>query len=66
MVKLYKLKCASILTGKDLHTHSTRQRHQRRQTSHRLQISAALPQNVEPTLFNTLPVEKNDKLGRKS
>jgi hypothetical protein len=41
--------------GADLHNYNTRNKNQHRQTSHRIDISASLPQNLGPKLFIKLP-----------
>ncbi len=38
-----------------MHTYNTRHRHTHRQTSHRLELTAGLPENMGPKLFNSLP-----------
>lgn len=51
-------KSPSVTTGRynlHLHTCNTRQRRKQRQTSHRLELTAALQQNFGPTCFNKLP-----------
>lgn len=40
MVMIYKFKSPSITTGRDLHTNNTRKRHQHRQISHSLEVTA--------------------------
>ncbi len=39
----------------DVHSYDTRHRAQHRQTSHRLEVTANLPVNIGPKLFNSLP-----------
>ncbi len=66
MLIFYKFKSSSFQTGSDVHEYNTRQRHQHRQSQHRLEISASLPQNMGPKLFNKLPdhikLENNHKI----
>ncbi len=51
----YKFKSTVAITGVDFHNYNTRQRHYHRQSSHRLELAASLPQNIGPKLFNKLP-----------
>lgn len=42
----------TVQTGAYVQTYETRQRNQHRQTTHRPDIMASLPQNIGPTIFN--------------
>lgn len=48
-----------IQTGTDTRLYSTRQRHQHRQTSHRLELASSVPQNIGPTLIINHPNKFN-------
>lgn len=47
----YRFKSVRIQTGKDIHAYNTRQRPQHRRTSHKLELTVNLPQNIDPKLF---------------
>lgn len=55
MLLFYSFKGDSIQVGSDVHNYNTRSRDQHRQAIHRLQLTASLPQNMGPKLFNKLP-----------
>ena len=55
IIIFHKLKSHNIITGSDTHSYNTRHRHEHRQTTHRLQLAAVLPENIGPKLFNKLP-----------
>jgi hypothetical protein len=51
VIMFHKFKINFIQTGADLHDYNTRNKNHR-QTLHRIDISASLPQNLGPKLFN--------------
>lgn len=55
MLLYYNFNYDSIQVGSDVHNYNTRSRDQHRQVPHRLQLSASLPQNIGPKLYNKLP-----------
>ncbi len=55
MLLFYKFKSKTFQIGSDMHSYNTRQRHEHRQSQHRLELAASLPQNIGPKLLNRLP-----------
>lgn len=55
MLLFYRFKSLNFQTGSTIHGYNTRYRDQHRQTSHRLELAASLPQNIGAKLFNRLP-----------
>jgi hypothetical protein len=51
----YKFKYSVFKIGADIHSYNTRHKYNHRQTSHRLDLAASLPQNIGPKLYNKLP-----------
>lgn len=53
----YKFKSETYLTGADFHSYNTRQKTDHRPFAHRLELSANLPKNIGPKLYNKLPLQ---------